>query len=209
MDEEKARPVKACGAGEKAADGQAKGHGPTSYHALNPERIFSELGLLAGHVFLDLGCGVGDYAVDAAGRVGDGGIVFALEKSERLVADLKNKASRMGLGMIRPVAADITRPLPLNDASVDVCLICTVLHIPGVSERMEKIFREVFRVLKPGARVVIVECHKEEMSLGPPLYMRLAPGEIEAVAARCALKKAGYVDLGFLYSIKYAKDSPA
>jgi ubiquinone/menaquinone biosynthesis C-methylase UbiE len=177
--------------------------GPSSYHMIGPDQIFYELQLKPGDTFLDLGCGLGDYSMATAGIIGDEGIVFALEKQERLVTDLKSKAHSRGLHNINPMVSDMTRPLPLEDASMDVCLISTVLHIPEVSRNMNKVFVEVRRVLKPKAHLVVVECHKEEMSFGPPLSMRLSPDEIELVAVQCGFKRVNYADLGFYYLIKF------
>ena len=176
---------------------------PTSYWMHDPEIIFQELALKNGDVFLDLGCGIGDYSIHAAQEVGKSGMVYAADVRKELLDSLAERALAAGLTNIRVVVADLRDPLPFPDGTFDVCLLSTVLHVPDVWNVHDTIFPEVRRVIKPGGRLVVIECKKEEMPFGPPLSMRLSPDELEGCISASGFTKTDIVDLGYNYMIKF------
>jgi ubiquinone/menaquinone biosynthesis C-methylase UbiE len=150
-----------------------------------------------------MGCGPGDYALEAAAAVGASGTVRALEKDPGRIEALNTEAQRRGLLHLQAMAADITEPLPVRDHCMDVCLIATVLHIPAVTEHMRSIFAEIRRVLKPEGRLAIIECKKEQTQFGPPMQMRLSPDDITHSIKNCGFKKLNIVDLGMNYMMLF------
>ena len=178
-------------------------HVQSSFWTHDPELVFAALGLKQGDVLLDLGCGPGDYALEAGKIVGDSGAVYALDRSEEAIECLTEEAGAQGLGNIKPVVSDITRPLPIDDACIDVCLMATVLHVPDVLRSEDGLLEEVRRVLKPRGRVAIIECKKEDLPIGPPLAMRLSPLEVEALMAPHGFERTGAVDLGYNYMVQF------
>lgn len=181
----------------------AHGRGPSSFWMHDPRKVFNALALERGDAFLDLGCGPGEYVMEAARIVGDSGMVYALDKSGRMVDYVAWEAYSHGAGNVTVRVCDITGPLPLADYSVDVCLLSTVFHIPEVSRHARDIFAEVQRVLKPGGRLAIIECKKKEMSFGPPMDMRWAPGELEDLLSGTGYRKIGLTDLGYCYLLQF------
>ncbi len=176
-----------------------KGRGPSSYRMHNPDDVFAELKLKPGSVFLDLGCGPGEYAVRAAGEVGPSGLVYAFDRWEESIGELLAR----GLDNVVARSLDIVQPLPLEAECVDVCLLATVLHsidLPGSGGGM---FREVLRVLKPGGRLAIIECHKRDMPFGPPKHVRLSVDEVEEAAKSSGFVRTAYRDLGHNYLVQF------
>jgi len=171
----------------------------------DPELVFSALALIEGDSFLDMGCGPGDYSILASEIVGDSGIVYALDRWQDVIDDLAEKVGYRGLGNIRAIVSDITKRLPVDDGSVDLCFISTVLHTLDLADVEKALFGEIHRVLKRGGRLAVIECKKEEQLFGPPLSMRLSPGQIEDSVTRYGFEKVGLVDLGFNYLIMFAK----
>jgi len=182
-----------------------RGRGPSSFWMHEPDVIFHELDLKPGDVFLDLGCGTGDYSICAAEEVGESGIVYAVDLQQDLIYSLIKKADTIGLGNIKGVTSSISEPLPFEDESVDVCLISTVLHSIDLEKYGEILFREIHRLLKPEGRLFVIECKKEEMQFGPPLHMRLSPEDLEVYTSSGGFKKISFTDLGYNYMISYSK----
>ena len=180
--------------------------GPSSFWMHDPEVVFAALALKPGDHFLDLGAGPGEYSIYATRRVGESGVVHALEKWDYMVDGLKQEARALGLNNLKPITADITEPLPIKDKSIDVCLLSTMLHIFGLSRIERPLFNEIRRVLKPGGRVAIIECKKEDQKFGPPKHMRLSPEMVEAAITKYGFTKLGLHDLGYNYMVQFKID---
>ena len=183
--------------------GRCKRRGPSSFWMHDPKVIFKAIGLNNGECFLDLGCGSGDYAIYAAGIVGDSGSVYAVDRSKEMVNNLIEIADSQGLKNVIGIISDITTPLPMQDHCIDVCFISTVLHTLNISEAMGPLLEEVRRVLKPTGRLAIIECKKQDQSFGPPKHMRLSPDEIEVFTKSYSFKRTGFTDLDYNYLIQF------
>ncbi len=59
-----------------------------SFWMHDPKVIFNELNLKEGNIFLDLGCGKGEYSIYAAKIGGDSGLVYALDRKTELITSL-------------------------------------------------------------------------------------------------------------------------
>lgn len=187
----------------------AHGHGrcrrgSSSFNMHDPGRVFEEMKLKAGDVFLDLGCGPGEYSIHASKIIGESGAIYALDRSDSSIAELKQRAGEDGISNITAMIADVTELLPIKGAFVDVCLMATVLHIPNVTSKAEALCEEIRRVLKPDGRLVIIDCHKRDLSFGPPKHMRLSPEEVKHLMEPCGFVVLSEVDLGYNYMILFA-----
>jgi ubiquinone/menaquinone biosynthesis C-methylase UbiE len=187
-----------------------KGHrnrrGPSSFSMQDSALVFNELNLKEGEVFLDMGCGAGDYTIQASKILGESGVVYALDVWEELISNLEDTANNNGLKNIKPIATDITDNLPIEDSSIDVCFISTVLHTMDIPKIKDKFFNEIHRVLKPEGRLAIIECKKEKSDFGPPMNMRISSDEMETIVLPYGFKKTNLLDLGFNYMVQFVRD---
>lgn len=183
--------------------GHRNRRGPSSFSMQDPTLVFNELKLKEGEVFLDMGCGAGDYTIQASKILGDSGVVYALDVWEELISNLEEEAAINGLKNIKGIATDITDKLPIEDNSIDVCFIATVLHTMHMPNIKENLFNEIRRVLKPDGRLAIIECKKEQRHFGPPMHMRLSSEEMEAFASQHGFEKINLLDLGYNYMIQF------
>ncbi|MHB0867034.1 MAG: class I SAM-dependent methyltransferase [Thermoleophilia bacterium] len=155
--------------------------GKSAFDIVDTDAVFAELELRPDTVLLDVASGVGNYALPAAKAIGDNGRVYAVDLWREGIDELNRSAEAHGLHNLVAIAADASIKIPLDDHSVDTCLIATALHDLAEVSKAEGALREVARLLKPGGRLVIVEFNKTAGPPGPPLSVRLSPGELEAL----------------------------
>lgn len=141
--------------------------------------------LKAGEVVLDLGSGAGFDAFLASPRVGPLGRVIGVDMTPEMIAKARALAENHGYANVEFRQGDI-EALPVEDASVDVIISNCVINLT-----MDKVqaFREAFRVLKPGGRLMV-----SDIVLLSPLPPHLK-GDMDSYAACVAgaLLKADYL----------------
>ena len=119
----------------------------------NPHRVLDFVAPHRGQTVLDVGCGNGLLTFEAAQRVGQEGVVHAVDVQDRMLNLLADRLSQTELKNIQTHLASVTR-LPLPDNSVDHAIMISVL--PMIADKGVAL-REVFRVLRPGGTLVIGE----------------------------------------------------
>ena len=182
-----------------------RGRGPSSAFLHDPETVLAHLPLKPGHVFVDLGCGAGDYAMEASKIVGPAGRVIAVDKWQYLMDNLAEAITSRGLKNITLLTADITAPLLLEDNMADFVFLATVLHIFNLKKTGPVIFDQVSRILGPHGLLAVLECKKEDQNFGPPKHVRNSPEEVEAALIPHGFKKIKYTDLGYNYMVQFVR----
>jgi ubiquinone/menaquinone biosynthesis C-methylase UbiE len=180
--------------------------GKSSFDLVDPQKVFAERNLQPDSVLLDVACGVGNYAIAAAEFIGEHGMIHAVDLWAEGIETLRTRARELGLSRIRAEVADVGRLLPLADASVDVALLATVLHDLAAAGTATIALGEVARVLKPGGRLVIIEFDKIESTPGPPVAIRLSPGEVEDLVVPCGFIEEHVIPVGpATYLVKFVR----
>ena len=182
------------------------GAGKSSFDLVDHELVFQELQVTNGKIFLDLGCGSGDYVIAAAEIINPDGIVYGIDGWSDGIETLKQRALDKGFTNITALIADITSHVPLPDNSVDICLMATVLHDFARDGGEKQALREIARVLKHNGILGIVEFKKIDGPPGPPMHIRLSPEEVTDMMGPFGFQQIKNLDVGpFTYVIVASK----
>jgi ubiquinone/menaquinone biosynthesis C-methylase UbiE len=181
------------------ADNSQQGHhhaGKSSKAYLNAERVLQETGLKSGDKFLDVGCGEGYFSIAASKIVGNKGKVYALDSYEKSIAVLKEQIHRDNIRNIEAIVADVTRKMPLPDATVDMCLMANVVHGFLANGEVPSVMAETARVMKAGSTLAVVEFQKIAGPPGPPISIRMTPEELDGLISGYGFEKNKVVEVG-------------
>ncbi|MGC1404339.1 MAG: class I SAM-dependent methyltransferase [Thermodesulfobacteriota bacterium] len=152
--------------------------GKSSFNLIDTQRFFSELNLQAGITFLDVACGRGAYSLAASDYVGPAGHIIAVDLWKEGIEDLRREVMAGKNHNIEARVADVSLKIPIEDRSVDVCLLATVFHDLIQDHTDQGTLKEIKRVMKPQGTVAVVEFKKMQGPPGPPLEIRISVEEV-------------------------------
>jgi len=117
------------------------------------DAVMAEMGGSLPGRTLQVACAYGDLTTRLSARVAAGGLLDIVDVLPIQLSNLRNKLPRHA--PVRLLAMDSTN-LNLPDASYDRALIFFLLH-EQPSQYRERTLSELFRVVKPGGKIIVVD----------------------------------------------------
>ncbi len=149
--------------------------------------------LREGEVVVDLGSGGGLDVFLAAKSVGPSGRAIGIDMTPAMIERAQANAAAGGYSNVEFHLASIDQ-LPLADASVDCVISNCVLNL---APDKPAVFREIFRVLKPGGRLAVSDIAlkaelPEAIARSMAAYVGCIAGAIRMETYRTELRDAGF-----------------
>jgi ubiquinone/menaquinone biosynthesis C-methylase UbiE len=162
---------------------------PLSIAELNP-----------GETVLDLGSGAGFDCFLAAQKVGSQGKVIGIDMTAQMIRKAVRNAKQGHFNNIDFYLAEI-EPLPLPTESVDIIISNCVINL---SQDKFQVFKEAYRVLKPGGRlaisdVVAISAMPEEVLADLSLHSACIAGAMHPDQLNQYLQDAGFRQIALLF----------
>jgi len=175
-------------------------------------------GLKEGEVVLDLGSGGGIDVFLAARKVGASGRAIGVDMTDEMIELARRNASEMGVENVEFRKGDIEE-MPVEDETVDVIISNCVINL---APDKDKVFREAYRVLRPGGRLVVSDIVTDGelpkfVKDDPDAWSGCIAGALEEGDYVGRLGSAGFKDvsvlsksrfMGFMYSAEIEAHKP-
>ena len=159
----------------------------------NPGAIAS---LKPGEIVLDLGSGGGFDCFLAARQVGEAGRVIGVDMTPDMLGRARENAAKAGFANVEFRLGEIEH-LPVADNTVDVIISNCVINL---SPDKQSVFRDAYRVLKPGGRLAIADTVAtaplpEEARQDLALWASCISGSAFVGDLEKMLQEAGFVEI--------------
>jgi ubiquinone/menaquinone biosynthesis C-methylase UbiE len=159
----------------------------------NPQAIAA---MRPGETVVDLGSGAGFDCLLAARQVGPTGRVIGVDMTHEMLAKARGNAVKTGLANVEFRLGEIEH-LPVADNTADVILSnCVINLVPDKAQ----VFREAFRVLKPGGRLAISDVVNTaplppDLAADRSLVSGCVAGAAPSAQVEAWLTAAGFADI--------------
>jgi len=140
-------------------------------HAWRLRKMTADLALIKpGDSVLDVGCGTGAVTLMAKARAGKHGHVYGIDPAPEMVAVARSKSARKRLDI--DYRLGVIESLPFPDASIDVVTSSLMIHhLPD--DLKSRGLAEIYRVLKPGGRLLIFDFMRPTRSFLNHIFIAL------------------------------------
>jgi SAM-dependent methyltransferase len=150
----------------------------------------------AGDTVIDLGSGAGNDCFIARAVAGETGKIIGIDFTEAMIDKARANAEKLGFNNVEFRYGDIEK-MPVTAGKADVIVSNCVLNLVP---NKENVFKEIFRVLKPGGHfsisdVVLVGELPDKIRQTAELYAGCISGAIQKSAYLGLVTVSGFADI--------------
>ncbi len=122
----------------------------------------------------EFGCGYGTFTIPAAKVIG--GLLFAFDLEEEMTKLVETRGKESGLENLAVITRDfVDTGTGLPKKSVEYLMLFNIMH----HSDPERIYKEAFRILKPGGKIGIIHWRSDiDTPRGPDLSIRPKPEDL-------------------------------
>lgn len=165
---------------------------------LPPTTTLKKFGLKKGMSVADIGSGSGYFLIPAARIVGKDTPAYAVDASKEMLAVLAKKKPPSN---VVPVHTRDGYAFKIESNAVDFVVASAILH----ENEPVRFLREIRRIMKPKATLLIIDWRKDSLRAGPPQEERLDPAEVKTFLSKSKMKAVKTVVLNSRYYAVVAK----
>ncbi|MFO7922387.1 MAG: methyltransferase domain-containing protein [Bacteroidales bacterium] len=150
-------------------------------------------GAAPGEICIDLGSGRGTDVIRLADIVGSKGFVYGVDATPEMVNKGRSAANKLGIDNVGFILSGL-REIPLSSNLADLVISnCVINHV----DRKDRVWMEIFRLLKKGGRFVIsdiysVEPVPDEYSSDPVAVAECWAGAVTRDEYLATIERAGF-----------------
>ncbi len=150
--------------------------------------------LQPGEAVLDVGCGTGALILEAEKIVGHAGTAVGLDIEPAMIAQAKRKAAKVHSQATFQLAS--IEEIPHPEASFDVAVSSVMMHHLNETQKQQGLV-ELYRVLKPNGRLLIVDLDPSRRSLvtSLPGHSQMAKQDTVREQLPDVLRDAGFKNI--------------
>ena len=151
---------------------------PERLKYLNPDKIWEVIG--GDHVttIVDIGAGIGFFAIPFSRKIGSGS-VYACDIKDEMLMVLEEAIRQEGVNNVIPLKCEEVK-IPLENKVADLVIMINLHH---ELDHPEDSLKECQRLLRPGGCLAIIDWNTIETPSGPPPHVRIPPEKVQSQLA--------------------------
>ena len=161
---------------------------------LDPDKIISDLKIESGMQVAHFGCGAGFFTFSVAKKIGENGLVYAVDIQASKIEAIKSQAKLMGFNNIDAFRANLEeKETKIKKESLDWVFIVNMLY---QNEKKHQILAEAQRILKLGGKILLIDWEDKDGSFGPDMKMRISKDELSVIIEKNNLSIWDKINVG-------------
>ncbi|MCB2181768.1 MAG: methyltransferase domain-containing protein [Desulfobulbaceae bacterium] len=127
------------------------------------EKTLQHMDFASNDRILDIGCGTGSLTLLVARQLEEASLITGIDAAPKMIAIARRKAAKLGCPAVFSVG--VSEELDFEDASFDFVVNSMFTHHID-HELKQRSFQEMYRVLKPGGKILTVDIDRPTTLLG-------------------------------------------